>query len=84
MASSGCRFCPIFSFSLCSSCLTSLVADRLKREEQVRSEQEKWKRRMETESVDTQEQLSDLGVLVGELRGSMTQKEKEITTLQGR
>lgn len=39
---------------------------------------------METESVDTQEQLSDLGVLVGELRGSMTQKEKEITTLQGR
>ncbi len=47
-------------------------------------EQEKWKRRMENESVETQEQLSDLGMLAGELRGSLSQKEKEITILQGR
>ena len=39
---------------------------------------------MENESVEAQEQLSDLGMLVGELRGSLAQKEKEITTLQGR
>lgn len=60
------------------------LAERLKREEQVRLEQEKWKRRMENESADAQEQLSDLGMLTAELRGSLSQKEKEITTLQGR
>lgn len=47
-------------------------------------EQEKWKRRMENDSVEAQEQLSDLGMLVADLRGSLTQREKEITTLQGR
>lgn len=47
-------------------------------------EQEKWKRRMESESVEAQEQLSDLGMLAAELRGSLSQKEKEITILQGR
>lgn len=47
-------------------------------------EQEKWKRRMESESADAQEQLSDLGLMTTELRGSLAQKEKEITTLQGR
>lgn len=59
-------------------------AERLKREEQSRLEQEKWRRRMESESVEAQEQLSDLGMLAAELRGSLSQKEKEITTLQGR
>ena len=39
---------------------------------------------MENETVETQEQLSDLGMLSAELRGSLSQKEKEITTLQGR
>lgn len=39
---------------------------------------------MENESVDAQEQLSDLGLLTSELRGTLSQKEKEITTLQGR
>lgn len=64
--------------------LLLLYAERLKREEQGRLEQEKWKRRMENESVETQEQLSDLGMLTADLRGSLAQKEKEITTLQGR
>lgn len=59
-------------------------AERLKREEQGRLEQEKFKRRMENDSVEAQEQLSDLGMLSAELRGSLAQKEKEITTLQGR
>ncbi|KAG7272402.1 hypothetical protein CRUP_035597 [Coryphaenoides rupestris] len=58
--------------------------NRLKREEQGRLEQEKWKRRMENESVEAQEQLSDLGMLSSDLRGSLAQKEKEITSLQGR
>lgn len=62
----------------------SFSAERLKREEQGRLEQEKWRRRMESESVEAQEQLSDLGMLSAELRGSLAQKEKEITTLQGR
>lgn len=39
---------------------------------------------MENDSVDAQEQLSDMGMLCAELRGSLAQKEKEITTLQGR
>ncbi|XP_064153310.1 myosin-10 isoform X2 [Anguilla rostrata] len=60
------------------------LEERLKREEQGRLEQEKWKRRMEGEVVDTQEQLSDLGMLVGDLRGSLAQREKEITSLQAR
>lgn len=47
-------------------------------------EQEKWRRRMENEAVEAQEQLSELGLLSAELRGSLTQREKEITTLQGR
>lgn len=47
-------------------------------------EQEKWRRRMENESQEAQDQLSDLGMLSAELRGSLAQKEKEITTLQGR
>ena len=59
-------------------------AERLKREEQGRLEQEKWRRRMEGEAQEAQEQLSDLGLLAAELRGSLAQKEKEITTLQGR
>lgn len=59
-------------------------AERLKREEQGRLEQEKWKRRMESESLEAQEQLSELGMLSAELRGTLAQKEKEITTLQGR
>uniref|UniRef100_A0A4W6FP01 Myosin, heavy chain 14, non-muscle n=1 Tax=Lates calcarifer TaxID=8187 RepID=A0A4W6FP01_LATCA len=58
------------------------LEERLKREEQGRLEQEKWKRRMESESVEAQEQLSDLGMLAAELRGSLSQKEKEITILQ--
>lgn len=61
-----------------------MCVERLKREEQGRLEQEKWKRRMENESVEAQEQLSDLGMLSAELRGSLAQKEKEITILQGR
>lgn len=61
-----------------------MFVERLKREEQGRLEQEKWKRRMESESVEAQEQLSDLGMLAAELKGSLAQKEKEITTLQGR
>lgn len=81
----------------CSSCCSCISVDkleylnicvmfveRLKREEQGRLEQEKWKRRMESESVEAQEQLSDLGMLAAELKGSLAQKEKEITTLQGR
>lgn len=59
-------------------------AERLKREEQGRLEQEKWRRRMENEAVEAQEQLSDLGMLSAELRGSLSQKEKEITVMQGR
>lgn len=59
-------------------------SERLKREEQCRLEQEKWKRKMENEAVDTQDQLSDLGMLLADLRASLAQKEKEITTLQGR
>lgn len=61
-----------------------MFVERLKSEEQGRLEQEKWKRRMESESVEAQEQLSDLGMLAAELKGSLAQKEKEITTLQGR
>uniref|UniRef100_A0A8C5AZD2 Myosin, heavy chain 14, non-muscle n=1 Tax=Gadus morhua TaxID=8049 RepID=A0A8C5AZD2_GADMO len=57
------------------------LEERLKREEQGRLEQEKWKRRMETESAEAQEQLSDIGMLSSELRGSLAQKEKEITSL---
>uniref|UniRef100_A0A3Q3EWP1 Myosin-10-like n=1 Tax=Kryptolebias marmoratus TaxID=37003 RepID=A0A3Q3EWP1_KRYMA len=57
------------------------LEERLKREEQGRLEQEKWKRRMENESLEAQEQLSDLGMLSSELRGTLAQKEKEITTL---
>uniref|UniRef100_A0A671P0C7 Myosin-10-like n=1 Tax=Sinocyclocheilus anshuiensis TaxID=1608454 RepID=A0A671P0C7_9TELE len=60
------------------------LEERLKREEQGRLEQEKWKRRMEGEAVEAQEQLSDLSLLVTELRGSVNQREKEITTLQSR
>uniref|UniRef100_A0A8C1NEV8 Myosin, heavy chain 14, non-muscle n=1 Tax=Cyprinus carpio TaxID=7962 RepID=A0A8C1NEV8_CYPCA len=60
------------------------LEERLKREEQGRLEQEKWKRRMEGEAVEAQEQLSDLSLLVTELRGSVSQREKEITTLQSR
>jgi hypothetical protein len=58
--------------------------DRLKREEQGRLEQEKWRRRMEGEAVEAQEQLSDLGLMSAELRGTLAQREKDITTLQGR
>lgn len=47
-------------------------------------EQDKWKRRMENESADAQEQLSDLGLMTAELRGTLSQKEKEITVLQAR
>lgn len=61
-----------------------LFAERLKREEQGRLEQEKFKRRVESEAMEAQEQLSDLGMLSSELRGSLAQKEKEITSLQGR
>lgn len=39
---------------------------------------------MENESADAQEQLSDMGLLTAELRGTLSQKEKEITALQGR
>uniref|UniRef100_A0A672P0E3 Myosin-10-like n=1 Tax=Sinocyclocheilus grahami TaxID=75366 RepID=A0A672P0E3_SINGR len=60
------------------------LEERLKREEQGRLEQEKWKRRMEGEAVEAQEQLSDQSLLVTELRGSLSQREKEITTLQTR
>lgn len=59
-------------------------SERLKREEQCRLEQEKWKRKMENEAVDAQDQLSDLGMMLADLRGSLAQKEKEIATLQGR
>uniref|UniRef100_A0A8C6TF00 Myosin, heavy chain 14, non-muscle n=1 Tax=Neogobius melanostomus TaxID=47308 RepID=A0A8C6TF00_9GOBI len=58
------------------------LEERLKREEQSRMEQEKWRRRMETESVDAQEQLSELGLVSAELKGSLTQREKDIATLQ--
>lgn len=61
-----------------------LCSERLKREEQCRLEQEKWKRKMENEAVDAQDQLADLGMVLADLRGSLAQKEKEITTLQGR
>uniref|UniRef100_A0A8C6TI91 Myosin, heavy chain 14, non-muscle n=1 Tax=Neogobius melanostomus TaxID=47308 RepID=A0A8C6TI91_9GOBI len=57
------------------------LEERLKREEQSRMEQEKWRRRMETESVDAQEQLSELGLVSAELKGSLTQREKDIATL---
>ncbi|XP_036395373.1 myosin-10 isoform X2 [Megalops cyprinoides] len=60
------------------------LEERLKREEQGRLEQEKWRRRMEGEAQEAQEQLSDLGLLVGELRGSLAQREKEITSMQAR
>uniref|UniRef100_A0A673HYB4 Myosin-10-like n=1 Tax=Sinocyclocheilus rhinocerous TaxID=307959 RepID=A0A673HYB4_9TELE len=60
------------------------LEERLKREEQGRLEQEKWKRRMEGEAVEAQEQLSDQSLLVTELRGNLSQREKEITTLQTR
>lgn len=63
---------------------STLCSERLKREEQGRLEQEKWRRRMENEAQEAQEQLSDLGMLSAELRGSLAQKEKEITTMQGR
>uniref|UniRef100_A0A673G0M2 Myosin-10-like n=1 Tax=Sinocyclocheilus rhinocerous TaxID=307959 RepID=A0A673G0M2_9TELE len=46
------------------------LEERLKRECTGRLEQEKWKRRMEGEAVEAQEQLSDLSLLVTELRGS--------------
>lgn len=69
---------------ICNLLCLQLCAERLKREEQGRLEQEKWRRRMESESVEAQEQLADLGMLGAELRGSLAQKEKEITTLQGR
>lgn len=59
-------------------------SERLKREEQCRLEQEKWKRKMENEAVDAQDQLSDLGMMLTDLRSSLAQKEKEIATLQGR
>lgn len=39
---------------------------------------------MENEAVDAQDQLSDLGMVLADLRGSLAQKEKEISTLQGR
>lgn len=58
--------------------------ERLKREEQGRLEQEKWKRRMEAEAVEAQEQMSDLSLLSTELRNGLSQREKEITTLQTR
>lgn len=64
--------------------LYNLCTERLKREEQCRLEQEKWKRKMENEAVDAQDQLSDLGMVLADLRGSLAQKEKDITTLQGR
>ncbi len=64
--------------------VSSFPSERLKREEQGRLEQEKWKRRMEGEALEAQEQLSDLSLLVTELRGSVSQREKEITTLQTR
>uniref|UniRef100_H3CRL6 Myosin, heavy chain 14, non-muscle n=1 Tax=Tetraodon nigroviridis TaxID=99883 RepID=H3CRL6_TETNG len=65
----------------------AIIADleeRLKREEQCRLEQEKWKRKMENEAVDAQDQLSDLGMMLADLKGSLAQKEKEIATLQSR
>lgn len=77
-----------FVSSFCKSDLLSIsaprVAERLKRAEQGRLEQDKWKRRMENESADAQEQLSDLGLMTAELRGTLSQKEKEITVLQAR
>lgn len=71
-------------FKCCSLIGHFNTVERLKREEQGRLEQEKWRRRMENEAVEAQEQLSDLGMLSAELRGSLAQKEKEITTMQGR
>lgn len=59
-------------------------SERLKREEQCRLEQDKWKRKMESEAVDAQDQLSDLSVSLADLRGSLDQKEKEIATLECR
>lgn len=47
-------------------------------------EQEKWKRKMESEAVDAQDQLSDLGMMLADLRASLAQKEKEIGALQSR
>ncbi|XP_063055270.1 myosin-10 isoform X2 [Engraulis encrasicolus] len=64
--------------------MISDLEERLKREEQSRLEQEKVRRRMEGESVEAQEQLTDLSILVGELRGSLAQKEKDITIIQAR
>ncbi|XP_072769181.1 uncharacterized protein myh14 isoform X3 [Nerophis lumbriciformis] len=60
------------------------LEDRLKREEHGRLEQDKWKRKMEAEAMEAQEQLSDLGMMSGELKGTLTFKDKEISTLQGR
>lgn len=59
-------------------------SERLKREEQSRLEQEKWRRRMEGEAAEAQEQLAEMGLIVTELRGSLANREKEITTLQTR
>lgn len=39
---------------------------------------------MEGEAAEAQEQLSEMGLLVSELRGSLANREKEITTLQTR
>lgn len=39
---------------------------------------------MEGEAAEAQEQLSEMGLLVTELRGSLANREKEITTLQTR
>uniref|UniRef100_A0AAR2JJ14 Myosin motor domain-containing protein n=1 Tax=Pygocentrus nattereri TaxID=42514 RepID=A0AAR2JJ14_PYGNA len=39
------------------------LEERLKREEQGRLEQEKWRRRMESEAAEAQEQLTDLAVI---------------------
>lgn len=39
---------------------------------------------MESEAAEAQEQLSEMGLIVTELRGSLATREKEITTLQTR
>ena len=79
----ACRRLSAVRSDVCFFCFSLSCSERLKREEQGRLEQEKWKRRMETESAEAQEQLSDIGMLSSELRGSLAQKEKEITSLQG-
>lgn len=85
-----------FTLQLCLYCINVNIcynpchkpldpsSERLKREEQGRLEQEKWRRRMEGEAAEAQEQLTDLGLLVSELRSSLSNREKEITTLQTR